>query len=270
MKTLRKLPASSLTAVLFVVYALPVYWLLSTSFKPTQAAGEHPAALAFHPSWTAYREAFHEGIGHAFASTVIIAGGTVTVCLAVGLPAAYGLSKSRNLAVPVALGVLVILQMVPQTSTVIPLYRVLGKWGLLGGYAGLIVADSALLLPFTIVLLRPWFHAIPHDIEEAAWVDGANRLTTFMRIMLPVVRNGTATVATLLFITASGEFLYAISFLSDPREYPLTALLSQQVAQYGIDWPGLMAVSVLASVPSIVIFFAGHRALVRGITAGSY
>jgi multiple sugar transport system permease protein len=264
----RSLPRTLVTAVLFLGYALPVYWLLSISLKSTEEIFAHPAALVFRPSVSAYIHVIHEGIGRAAVSTLIVAGGTTVTCLLLALPAAYGLSRSVSIVVPAVLALLVVLQMVPQTSTVIPLYRVLGQWGLLGTYCGLILADTAMLLPFAVLVLRPFFRAVPRDVEEAAAVDGASPVAVFVRVVLPIARNGAMTVATLLFIITCGEFLYSINFLTDPRKYPLSATLAQQVTQYGIDWPALMAVSVLASVPAIVVFAAGQRSVVRGLSTG--
>jgi multiple sugar transport system permease protein len=265
----RSLPRRIVVIVLFGVYAAPVLWLVFTSLKTGADVAADPAGFVFTPHLTAYVDAFHEGIGRAAVSTFVIAGSTAAICLLLALPTAFGLASSRTPLVPVALAVLILLQMIPQTSTLIPLYQVLGRWNLLGGYPGLILCDAALLLPFSIVLLLPSFRAISRDLYEAASMDGASTLTRFLRIGLPSVRGATVTVGTLVFILGSGEFLYAISFLSDPSQYPLTATISQQIATYGIDWPGLMAVSVLASLPALVIFVAGQRSLVRGLTLGA-
>jgi multiple sugar transport system permease protein len=261
------LPRRLVVTGLILAYAIPVYWLLSTSLKSTQDIFAHPARLVFRPTLSAYTDVLHQGIGHAAASTLLVAGGTTAACMALALPVAYGLCRSASALVPAVLSLLLLLQMVPQTSTVIPLYRVLGRWSLLGGYPGLILADTALLLPFAALVLRPFLRAVPREVEEAAAMDGASPVTVFVRIVLPMARHGATTVASALFIISSGEFLYAISFLSDPAKYPLSATLAQQITQYGIDWPALMAVSVLASVPAVVVLAAGQRSVVRGLSA---
>lgn len=264
------LPRRFVLVALFLGYLLPVYWLLSISLTSTHELFAHPARLVFRPSLSAYAEVLHEGIGRAALNTAVIAGGTTVVCLLLAVPAAYGLCRSVSVLVPACLALLVGLQMVPQAATVIPLYRVLGRWGLLGDYSGLIVADTAMLLPFAVLVLRPFFRSVPREVEEAAAVDGASMVDIFLRIVMPIARNGAVTVATLLFIITSGEFLYSISLLSDPAKYPLSATLAQQVTQYGIDWPALMAVAVLASVPAVVVFAAGQRSVVRGLSVGTW
>jgi len=109
----------------------------------------------------------------------------------------------------------------------------------------------------------------PEELEEAAALDGASRIRTFVWIVLPVVRNGVMTVAILVFILISGEFLYAVNFLTDPSQYPLSATVAQQVSQYGISWSTLMAIAVIASIPTLIVFAVGQRALVRGISLGA-
>jgi multiple sugar transport system permease protein len=268
-RSMTRIPSTVIKVLLLLLYAVPLLYLVLTSLKSNQDVVAHSASLIFVPSLDGYVSAFQQGILGAGLSTIVIAGLTTIVCLAIGLPTAYGLARSRSVAIPIALAVLIILQMIPQTATLIPLYQVLGSWGMLGSYPGLVVADAAMLLPFTIVLLRPFFAGVPPELEEAASMDGANRFVTFVRIVLPVVRNGIMTVGTLLFIMTGGEFIYAVSFLSNPQQYPLSATIAQQISQYGVDWPALMAIAVLASVPTLIVFAVGQRSLVRGLSLGA-
>ena len=254
---------------ILLTYTVPLFWLVVTSIKPNQDVVARSASLVFTPTLEGYRSAIAQGVLGSAVSTILIAAMTVAGCLLLGLPTAYGLAQSRSRLVPVGLALLIILQMMPQTATLIPLYQVLGSWGLLGGMSGLVVADIAMMLPFTVILLRPFFAAVPPQLEEAAALDGASRIRTFVWIVLPVVRNGVMTVAILVFILISGEFLYAVNFLTDPSQYPLSATVAQQVSQYGISWSTLMAIAVIASIPTLIVFAVGQRALVRGISLGA-
>jgi multiple sugar transport system permease protein len=159
--------------------------------------------------------------------------------------------------------------MVPQTANVIPLFQIFGSWGLLDSTFGVILADTALLIPFAVLLMRPFFRAVPEALEEAASIDGASTWRTFRSIVLPVARNGVATAATLVFLLSWGEFLYAVNFLLTPGKYPLSALLAQQVSAFGINWPGLMALAVITSIPILVLFACTYRLLREGLTLGA-
>jgi multiple sugar transport system permease protein len=256
--------------LLLIVYGTPLLWLVTTSFKTnTDAFRGLQTLFVFTPTLAAYQRLLTQGLVQSAVNSVQIAAGTTLLVLLLAVPAAYALARLRTALVAVGLGVVIVLQMMPQTATVIPLYKVLGAWGLLGSTAGVILADTALLIPFSVLLLRPFFAAVPIEIEEAGKVDGASLWRVFGQIVLPLTLNGVATAATIIFLIAWGEFLYAISFLVDPNNYPLSVLIASQIGQYGSNWPALMAVAVAASLPILVIFLATYRLLNQGLAMGS-
>jgi len=106
--------------------------------------------------------------------------------LLVAIPAAYGLARTTGYLPTLGLGLLIVLQMMPQTATVIPLFQIFGNWALLDKTLGVVFADTALLIPFATLLLRPFFRSVPHELEEAASIDGASVLRTFFSIVLPL------------------------------------------------------------------------------------
>ncbi|HEX7804564.1 MAG TPA: carbohydrate ABC transporter permease, partial [Cellulomonas sp.] len=149
------------------------------------------------------------------------------------------------------------------------LFQIFGNWGLLDKTVGVVIADTALLIPFATLLLRPFFRSVPPQLEEAGAIDGASVLRTFFSIVLPVARNGVFTVGTLVFLLSWGEFLYAVNMFLSPGSYPMSALLAQQVSAFGINWPGLMALAVMTSVPIMLVFTATYRLLRDGLTVGA-
>ncbi len=256
--------------LLLVLYGVPLLWLLATSFKDNRAIFANPGGLIFSPSFQAYAQIAQEGtLGKAALNSAIISVGTTVLTLLFGIPAAYGLDRRRGAPLTVGMGILVLLQMIPQTATIIPLYRVLGAWQLLGTLPGVVLADTALFLPFTILVLRPFVGGIPREIEEAAAMDGARTRTAFLRIIVPLMANGIATAASLVFILAWGEFLYAISILTDPDTYPISALISQQISAYGTSWSGLMALAAVGSLPILIVFVVAQRRLASGLSLGA-
>ncbi len=167
------------------------------------------------------------------------------------------------------LGLLIFLQMVPQTANIIPLFAIFSRLHLLDTTVGVVLADTAMLLPWAVLLLRPFFAAVPDAIEEAAALDGAGRLRTFFSVVVPIVRNGMATVGSLIFLVAWGEFLYAINLFVSPVNYPISALIAQQTSGYGIDWPGLMSLAVISSIPLLLVYVLSFRLLREGLSVGS-
>ena len=255
--------------LLTAMYGVPILWILLTSVKSSDDVFDPSRTFLFRPVTTAYVEALSGDLARALLQSVIIATSTTALVLVIAIPAAYGLARTRGWLPTLALGLLIVLQMMPQTATVIPLFQTFSGWRLLDTTAAVVLADAALLTPFATLLLRPFFRAVPPQIEEASSIDGAGMLRTFWSVVLPVARNGVATVGTLTFLLAWGEFLYAVNFYLTPGQYPLSALLAQQVSAFGINWPGLMALAVLTSIPILVVFSSTYRLLRDGLTAGA-
>lgn len=262
--------STTVRLVLLLMYGVPILWIIVTSLKPASDVQVVGRTFAFRPTIIAYSAALHgQGLVSAGIQSLIIAVGATAITVGVAAPAAYGLARLRG-AVPITcLAALIILQMMPQTATVIPLFQVLGRFGLLDSRIGVILADAALLTPWAILLLRPFFRAIPIALEESAAIDGASSLRTFVSVVLPIARNGMATTATLVFILSWGEFLYAVNFFLSPGTYPLSAVIAQQITQFSSNWPGLMALSVLTSIPILVLFAFTYRLLREGLTLGA-
>ena len=191
------------------------------------------------------------------------------LCVALAIPAAYALARISNLVVVAILTVLVVLQMVPQTANLIPLFWLLAQAGLIDNNLGLILADAVMFLPWATLLLRPFFAALPPSLEEASWIDGAGPLRVFFSIAVPLARNGIFTVAAIIFLVSWGEFLYGITFMLSPGKYPLSALIAQQAGAFGIDWPRMMAFAVVSSVPVFIVYIFSYRLLRTGLTLGA-
>ena len=163
----------------------------------------------------------------------------------------------------------VLLQMIPQPTTVIPFYASLAAQHLINSLAGLIIADSALLLPLAVLLLRPFFLDVPKELEDAACIDGASLRVVLYRVVVPLVRNGLVTVGVVVFAITWGEFIYAATFLNKQGLFPISVILLNQVGNYLINWNELMAISVIACLPILVLFLASQRRLREGLLLGS-
>ncbi|HWI30065.1 MAG TPA: carbohydrate ABC transporter permease [Microbacterium sp.] len=263
----RRPVSTGMRVLLGIAYFVPMLWIVLTSFTPrNDVLG---SSLLFTPTLDAYGAVITPALFTALQQSVVIATSSTVIVVLIAVPAAYGLARVGGWVPTVVLSGLIILQMVPQTATVIPLFQVFGGLRILDTNVAVILADAALMTPFAIILMRPFFRAVPLALEEAGAVDGASGFRVFRSIVLPVVRNGVATTATLVFLIVWGEFLYAVNFFLTPANYPLSALLAQQVSSYGVNWPGLMALGVITSVPIMVLFFFTYRLLKEGLTVGA-
>lgn len=258
--------------ILTLLYLVPLLWIIIESLKSDSQSLTAPDALVFTPTLSTFRVVLGQAGGSVLLSLVVAAAATAAVTIA-GVPAAYALARRTTprwgRVIAVVLTSLLILQMVPQPMTVIPLYGVLAKWHLLGSVGGLIIADTALVLPFSILLFRPFALAIPKALYEAAALDGASGIMVFRRIVLPLLRNGIATVAAMVFIIVWGEFIYASNFLNQGSRFPVSALLAQQIGEYAANWNRLMALALLTSLPLLVVFLFAQRRLTAGLTLGA-
>ena len=263
---------SVLRVVLALVYVLPLAWIVITSLKSGDQVLHDPNGLIFSPTLSTYAGIIGSGLASIVTSVEIGVFVTVVV-LVIAVPAAFALARristgwSRVIAV--ILAALLVLQMVPQPRTVIPLYSVLASWHLLGSLAGLVLADIALLLPFAIMLIRPFALSIPPTLYEAAEIDGANRFQVFRSIAVPLLSNGIITVMSVVFISAWGEFVYAINFLPEGTVLPVSGLLAQQNTTYAANWNTLMALAVITSLPLLVVFVFSQRHLINGLSLGA-
>ncbi len=254
--------------VIFAAYAVPLVLITLASFKSSTEIVTDPASLIFQPTLDAYAKVLNPQFLVALGNSVLIAGGSALLTMAVATPLSYVLAHARGAWTAVVVGILIALQMTPAATAVIPQFRILAGLGLLGSTAGVILAMSAAALPYAILILRPFFLAIPGEVEEAAQVDGAGPFRSFATVVFPLARNGVSLVTVLLFIGGWGEFLYPISFLNDQGLFPLSVLIVEQQGFYGTQWNNLMALALVGALPTIIIFALVARKLSSGLALG--
>ena len=190
----------------------------------------------------------------------------LTLLLAV--PGAYGLSRLKLRGSGIMLLILLIGQLLPSIVLAGPLFLSFSRIGLLNTHIGVILADTTFTLPFSVIILRPFFLAVPNELEAAAKVDGCTQLGVLWRIVLPYVRPGLITVAAFAFLIAWGEFVFALS-LNTKTNQPVTVALNNFIGQYGTQWNDMMAVSTVVALPIILIFASLQRFIVGGLTSGA-
>jgi multiple sugar transport system permease protein len=266
--SLGRLPTRVVLLGTLLLYGLPALFMVATSLRTNAAVYAQAFSFHFTPTIAAYRSIGAYDVKAALWSSVRITFATTAIILFFGVPAAYALARAVGKARSVGLGSLIILQLLPASTLVIPLYKVLQAWGMLGSLQGVILADTAYYLPFAIILLRPFFLGVPMALEQAAAIDGASRRRIFLEIVIPLARNGVLTVGVLVGMIVWGDFLFALTILVNPTDYPLSTLLAQQVSNYGINWPQLMALAVIAAAPIVVAFLAIERRLAAGLSLG--
>lgn len=254
--------------VVILLYGFPLYWMVSTSFKTLEEIG----TLTWIPSgfdFTPYAEFLRTDFLPALRNSVQISGLTMVVSLALAIPASYGLTgvKSRLLT-PILLLILLV-QLIPTSAMFIPLFQLLNQLNLINTKFGVALALSTLMVPFAILVLRPAFASIPESLEEAAAVDGASGGRYLWRIAIPLLRNSIFVTGAVIFVGSWAELLYPLTFLLDSTNHPLSVYIAQAAGRFNNTWNILMAVSVLASMPVLLVVLGAQNQLRRGLTIGA-
>jgi multiple sugar transport system permease protein len=270
--TPRSLGKMLLGLLVVAVYLFPVYWMIATSLKTNGDVFTIPPEVFPSPLvFGSYVEAVLNSppVIRSLLNSMVIATGTLLLTLALGAPAAYGLARLR-LRFTVAISLLLLLaQMLPTINLALPLFVIFSGVGLVDTYLGLVLANTALAMPFAIIILRPFFLTIPGELMDAARVDGCGRFGSFVRIALPLARPGLITVGALAFVTAWGEFVFGLTLATSEQMQPVTVALNRFIGQYGTRWADLMAVATVAALPITLIFAGLQRFIVSGITTGA-
>lgn len=268
----RRAIALPLTIGLVLAYLGPLLWMVLTAFKSDMQSRSQPNSVFFVPTLETLGAVIGVGSSAILTSFQIATFVTILVLL-LAVPAAYAVSTrvigTWATVAAAVIGVLLVLQMVPQPMAVIPLYGILAEYGLVNSIVGVIAADVALFTPFAVLLLRPFAIAIPASLYEASALDGASRLRTFRSLTLPLMGNGIATVAAMVFILAWGEFIYATTLITNQAALPVSGLLAQQTSLYSVSWNRLMALALITSLPLLIVFLVAKRRLVEGLSAGA-
>ena len=270
-RTGRKVALNGAAALFCVIWIFPVYWMVNTAFKPYgDILRPTPGFLPIPLSLGNFADALGKPLfGDYLRNSLIVTGAAVVASSLVALLAAVALTRFRFFGRRAFLISILAVQMIPQPALVIPLFLSLKSANLLNTLLGLSLTYIAFVLPFTIWTLRGFLHGVPVELEEAAMVDGAGRLTMMRRILLPLVAPGLIASSVFAFITAWNDYVFAYVEMKDQDHYTLPVWLVSFSTNTGTDYGGLIAASTLFAVPVIVFFLIIQRRLVEGMTSGA-
>ena len=201
-------------------------------------------------------------------NSIVIAGGSTIIAMVCGIPAAYALSRMKFKGQTAFLGFIIVSQMFAPVVLLIGIYKVLFNMGLTDSRLGLILINAAFNQAFTIWLLRGTFMSISPDMEQAATIDGCNRIQAMMRVLLPVAAPGIVTTLIFIFINAWNEYTVALCLISTDTLKPLTVGINIFNGYNIIEWQYLFAGSIFAIVPVVILFMSIEKHLVSGLTSG--
>ena len=255
-----------------IVYCLPFYLLVAIALETTAQTYKTPLSFPRPPQFGNFSEAWRTGgqggLSHALVSSLIITLSSVVGLIVLGSLCAYTIARRCGRLSNLVYVLFVIGIILPFQLAIIPLYVAMRHLGLVGSYLGMIVLNIGLLMPLTVFLYTGFIRALPRDYEEAARVDGAGILRTYARVVFPLLRPITATVAVLVGIIVWNEFFIALIFLGGSRYQTVPVALYSFVGEYVARWNLIFAGIAITIAPILAFYLFAQRHLIRGFSAG--
>lgn len=262
------------SGIVAAIFLLPLLWTFLNSIKSPAEANQQPPTWfpqSFSLANYAKLATYGDGIGVYLLNSIVLSLLTVVITVAISVLAGYGFARYVFAGKRLLFGTTLVILMVPYASILIPLYIVMGWIGLTNSVFGLSLVLVMFQLPFGVFLMRNSFESIPHELEEAGWVDGASTLKTLRYIALPLIVPGAVTVGLFAFIASWNEFLAPLIFLNDGSQFTLPlALVSIRSSDFGVvDFGALQAGVVIAVLPVLLVYVLLQRYYVSGLINGA-
>jgi multiple sugar transport system permease protein len=256
----------------FVAFALfPLLWLLKVSLTPNDLL--YSEGVRLWPSRVTFAH-YHAVLEHSaflifFRNSLVVSGTTAILTTLIAGASGYAFSRFHFRGRSALVGVMLITQMFPLVIIVAPIFRLLAPLGLTNSLTGLVLVYTAFNVPFATFLMQSFFEAIPKELEEAALIDGATRLTAVIKVVVPLTLPGLGATIGFVFTAAWSELLFALMLNSSTDVSTFPVGLLSFVSKFSVDFGQMMAAGVLALLPVCGFFLFIQRYLVQGLTAGA-
>ncbi len=269
-KLLSVLRVLGILVVLFVAL-FPLAWMAITSCKsmtellkiPVTILPENFTLDSYYEVWV--QKPFPRYIWNSLKISVV----ATLLGMIVSSLAAYGFAKFRFPFKKGLLMFVLVAQMFPGTSVIIPLFSTYKSYGLYDSHFGLMLLYATISLAFSIWMMYGYFRSIPSELEEAARIDGCSALKTFVNVILPISKPGIAAVGVYAFMCSWNEYLYSLILLTTESKYTISLGLSSFITEFGTYWNQMGAASIIVTIPTLLIFILLGKNLIAGLTAGA-
>lgn len=256
----------------FLVIVLPIYWIAATSFKTSAEILDLNNVTYYPQKFTTenYTGLFSQyNYMTLLTNSLIVSVTSALVITLLSMLGGYGLARYKFKGKSAVILFFLVTQMIPGILVIIPLYLKFSNMGLINTHVGLFIYYVTVNLPFCLVTMRSFFERIPVTLEEAARVDGCNKMQSLFKIVFPIMFPGIVSVFVFGFIGAWNELIAGSIFISTPDMWTIPVGLKTLIGKYNVEWGLLMAGGVMALLPTAVMFAAMQKFIVEGMTAGA-
>jgi len=249
----------------------PIYWMYNTSLTPMDGLfGGQDLIPRVQHSFEIFNVFFTDvPIWGWLRNSAVVALGTTVSSLAMAILAAYGLSRFRFFGKGTLGFSLFATQMLPEALLIVPMYALFMGLGLLDGYAGLILANTAFVMPVAVWIIKSAMDGIPYEIEEAARIDGTRRLAILTQIMIPLTAPSIAAASVIVFFDGWNDFLFASTFITTQEKWLATVGLASFLGEFVTPLATVFSAALVFTIPPIVFFLIMQRHIISGLTSGS-
>jgi ABC-type sugar transport system, permease component len=262
-----------ISVVLLCVLLFPLYWIFVTSIKTEKEIFQIPPT--FWPkvlNVKSYLVQLNSGdfnMFRSFRNSLVISIGAMLISIVLAVPASYGIAKYHFKGKKAIILGFLVTQMLPVSVLLTPLFITFQKMHLYNTFWSTILSDATIGIPFSVLILKNFFATIPKELEEASYIDGCNKFTGFIKVLIPIAKPGVIVCGIFSFLYGWGDLAYGMTFILDQKNRPITAGIFNFMGQYGTKWSYLTAFAVVTIIPVALIFILMQKYIISGMTSGA-
>ena len=257
---------------LLLVFLFPIYWMFIASFKNNAILMSFPPHL--YPEFKTVENYItilsNLKYLNYIKNSLIVAFGTVVITLVLSTMAGYSLSRFRYPGRKFIMMFMLSAQIFPVVVILISLYSMFRKLNLMNNYLGLVLADVSMSLPLSVWMLKSFVDSVPKSLDEAAHIDGCKRMMTLSKVILPLMKPGMLAVGIYAFLQSWDDYLMGLIIMYKTKMKTLPVGISETfLGDFGFDYAGMMTISVVASLPVLLLFLLFQKYMIAGLTGGA-
>ncbi|WP_432196677.1 carbohydrate ABC transporter permease [Streptomyces sp. bgisy027] len=245
---------------------IPFYWILLFSLRPAGSTSLVPWPMTFDHFEKVWTE---RSFGTYFQNSVLVGVVTLLMTTLVALAGGYALARFNFTIKRVFMLGLLCSQFVPGALLLVPLFEIFAELRMINSLGSVVIAETVFQLPLSMILISNFIKNVPYSLEEAAWVDGCNRMTAFRIVVLPLLRPGLIAVGSFAFVHSWNHFLFALMFLNNQEKQTIPVGLNTLMGADSVDLGALAAGGIIAAVPVVIVFAFIQKWLITGFSAGA-